>query len=78
MLDKFDSGRLVQDFDAAVRRKKISRYRAAVRCGIDPGTLAKIRTGEIQHITVTTMAKMLNFIGTTNIEKYLYSEGEQS
>lgn len=76
MQDKFDSGLLIKDFDAAVRRKKLSRYRAALRCGIDPGTLTKLRTGEIQHITVTTMAKMLNFIGTTNIEKYLY-EGEQ-
>ena len=76
MSARFDSHQLMADFDAVRKRRKISDYRAAQRCAIDPGTLAKLRTGEVQHITVTTMAKMLEFIGTTNIEKYLHSEGE--
>lgn len=68
---RFDSHQLMLDFDAVRRRKKISEYRAATRCDIDPGTLAKLRNGTIEHITVNTMARMLDFMGTTTIEKYL-------
>lgn len=71
MTARFDTKQLMADFDTVRKRKELSDYAAAHRCGIDPGSIQKIRSGEIQHITVTTMAKMLEFIGTTNIEKYL-------
>lgn len=71
----FDSALLAQDFDLARRRKKLTSYKAAMRCGIDPTTLRRIIKGEIKHITVNTMARMIYFIGTTDIKKYIY-QGE--
>lgn len=70
---RFDTELLVADFDNLRRRRKLSVYRAAKRCGIDPGTLRSMMEGRIQHITVNTLAKMLQFIETTDIEKYLRS-----
>lgn len=57
-----------------MRRKRITLNRAAHRCEIHFSTLSGLKAGSIRDITVTTLARMLDFMEVTDIEKYIYEE----
>lgn len=76
MAIRFDSQRLIRDFDVIRRKRKITLNKAAVRCKIQPSTLSGIRNGKINDITVTTLARMLDFMNKTDVAEYIMDDGE--
>lgn len=76
MAIRFNSELLVQDIAAARKRRHLSEYRAAERMGLNQTTLMRLRNGTIVEITVSTLAKIMHFLGQTDIEKYIYEDGE--
>lgn len=73
---RFDTQRFFLDFDASRKRRKISINRAAARADLHPSTLHNLATGKISDITVNTLAKMLDFMGKTDINQYIVTDEE--
>lgn len=76
MTIRFNSQLLMADVEKARKRRKISMLRAARRMGLHTSTLYNLLTGKISDITVTTLARLLDFLGDTDVGKYLYDDGE--
>lgn len=76
MTIRFNTPLLAKDLDNARKRRKISWDRTATRTNVQASTLYSLQKGKIHDITVTTLARILDFIGTTDIEKYMYDDGE--
>lgn len=71
---RFNSAQLLADFDAFRRRQHISLHKAATRADIQPNMIRGIRSGKIQDITVTSMARMLEYMGVYDITPYIYDD----
>jgi hypothetical protein len=71
---KFNSAQVIRDFESVAKRKRISIHRAAVRVDIEPSTIYGLRSGAIKDVTVTTLARMLDFMGETDVGKYIYED----
>lgn len=76
MAIRFNSALLSQDLEAKRRQRKITRNKAATRIGVTPSTLTGLKNGKIRDITVTSLARILDFLGTSDISKYIYDDGE--
>jgi len=76
MTIRFNSALLVKDVEAARKRRKISMMRASHRMGLHTTTIYNLKNGKIQEITVSTLARILDFLGETDIGKYIYDDGE--
>lgn len=76
MTIRFNSYQLMLDFDAYRKQKKISLNKAANRAEVQPSTIIGMRSGKVQDITVTTLARMLHFMNETDINIYIYDDGE--
>lgn len=70
----FDTKALHADFAAAAKRHKVSIHKALERIGVQYGTYRRMGTGEIRAITVITLARMLDYIGNYDIQKYIIEE----
>lgn len=73
---RFDTALLIKDVDATRKRRKISMLRAANRMGLHAATIYNMRSGKNQEITVSTLARIIDFLGNSDISKYIYDDGE--
>lgn len=76
MTIRFNSELLMRDVDIIRKRRRISMQRASIRMEINSSTLYNLQSGKIKDITVTTLARILHFLGTTDVAKYIYDDGE--
>lgn len=76
MTIRFNSKLLMVDVEKARKRRKISMLRAARRMDLHTSTLYNLMNEKISEITVTTLARLLDFLGETDVGKYLYDDGE--
>lgn len=77
MAIRFNSALLAHDLDVCRRRRKMTMHKAATRMDITQSTMSGLKNGKIKDITVTSLARILDFMGTTDIEKYIYEDGER-
>lgn len=76
MTIRFNSKLLIHDLDVVRTRKRLSLCKVATRIKISQSTLSALRSGKVQEITVTTLARIIDFLDNTDIEKYIYDDGE--
>lgn len=68
---RFDSRQLALDFDRNRKVHRISLNKACKRAKVHPSTVTGVLGGTIKDITANTAARMLDYMGVTNIEKYI-------
>lgn len=76
MAIRFDSALLSQDLETFRKRKRLSLHKVSQRTGVHQTTLSSLRSGIIKDITVTTLARIVYFLGDSDISKYIYNDGE--
>lgn len=76
MAIRFNSALLAQDLETARKRRRLSMHKAANRMNITQSTMSGLRNGKIKDITVTSLARIMDFMGITDIDKYIYEDGE--
>lgn len=76
MAIRFNSSLLARDIETARKRHKLTLHKASVRIGVTQSTLSGLKSGKVKEITVTSLARILDFLGTNDIEKYIYDDGE--
>ena len=73
---RFNTELLIRDFDIVRRRRKLSTYKVAARLDIAQNAFNRMRAGVAKEITVTSLVRMMDFMGETDIAKYIYDDGE--